>query len=208
MIEPVESIADTGKDDTTIVAHAVTGITQDVQLDIEQLLELQSYLCLSQQLSRLREVDVADGLIVGDEVIVFDEIRSQCLREGSVDELEEAVGEFHHRTGIQTRPFHLLRCVVARHKAATPFTIEGLRRIDLLDLRMSNVQSATKHGRFAKHDIWDGEVVILERILDALEPHQFDDTCTIGESCHQATATTFANRIARQNLTHDLDIRH
>ena len=153
-------------------------------------------------------MNVTDGLIVRNEVVVFDEIRSQRLWEGSVGQFEETTGKFHHRAGVKTRPLHLLRSVVVRHETATFFAIERLSRVNFLNLRMCDIESATINCRFAEHNVWNGKIVVLECVLNALEPHEIDDTRPIRETCHQTAATPFTNRVARKNLTHNLDIRH
>lgn len=75
-------------------------------------------------------------------------------------------------------------------------------------LRMSNIQSALEHLRLAEHDVRAVRVVLFGDVFDALEPHQVDDSRAVGEMSHQPFLATLAEVLERQDLAHQLHVRH
>lgn len=80
-VEPVELLSDVLEDITAVFAPVVAGVAEDVELDIEELLKLQTHLGTAHVVGGLGVVDEADGVVAADEVQALgDEVGRVSLR--------------------------------------------------------------------------------------------------------------------------------
>ena len=67
-IEAIEAVANLSEDIAPILAAVVGSIAEDIELDVEEFLKLQSEACPLGVLHGLGIVDLSQGLIAGDKV--------------------------------------------------------------------------------------------------------------------------------------------
>ena len=84
-IEAVEDVGDAVEDIASVFASLVAGISQDVELHVEEFLEFQSYLSLLHLLMRVGIMNHAKGGIVRYEVQPVYDAGRQCLGQGWKD---------------------------------------------------------------------------------------------------------------------------
>ena len=149
MIETVEHVTHLCKTVTQVTHLPVTGILQDVQLNIEQFLELEPVLRQLQLLGVLGEVYYAQGIVERHETMLAHDVCRQRLLHLTVKKLEQVLHQLCHRIGVEPATLHLLGGVVVRLQSHTA----QLQCGGVIHIGMRNVYPAIEHGRLAEHHV-------------------------------------------------------
>ena len=181
-VEAVEVVAHLREDVAAVLAAMVGGVTQYVELHVEELLELQSLARLLHLDGVLRIVDAAQGSVARDEVA--------CVH----DEVGQRLG-YRLRYLLQHRLHHLLQGargdvallhllgsdVVGLHAHLGELQFGGA-----LYLGMRELEASAVYRGASKHDVVFAHLVGLVNVLRAGEPHEVDHSPAVGEVSHDA----------------------
>ena len=200
MIEGIEGVADVAEDVATILSAVVAGISDDVQLDEEQLFELQTDASPFEVFGVLGVVDVAQGLVAPHQVV------------GARDEVGD--GLWQGRQLLQHGPRQLLD--VARGKSTLLHLLRrgvvGLQthrgefeRVGSIHVRMGDVDAVVEDRGFAEDHVFYADPITLLGVFATLEPYEVGDARTIGEMGHDTfLARSHLEGLETEDMTHDL----
>ena len=134
-------------------------------------------------------MDLADGLVVGHQLLLLDDVGRQGFGEGSGILLKIVEDDALNGLGIDAIALHLLRGIV--HTIETRLCLGIVVRLNRLDFGMGDAVGAVELLRLAENQVFPTLLHARLNVLDAIEPDAFDDTRTIGEKRLQMVLRTF-----------------
>ena len=189
-IKAVEYISHFLKNIPPVFALPVFGITQYVQLYIEQFLEFQAVLRFSQHIRTGRKMDIHQSIRQRHQMVLCQQGGRKRFGQRFVQLPDEA---FHHLLDgvrVERASLHLLRRIVIGLQPHGRELQFGSR----VYVRMRNVYPAVKHRRLAEYDIFLMNLVLSYQIFDALKPNQVDYPRTVREVSYQPPLPSFTRR--------------
>ena len=189
IVEVVEVIAYSAEMETAIDLMTHLERAHQVELQIEQFLELETVLGATKIVGIGREVDLADGLVVGHQLLLLDDVGRQGFGEGSGILLKIVEDNALDGLGIDAVALHLLRGIV--HTIETRLCLRIVVGFDRLDFGMGDAVGAIELLRLAENQVFPTLLHTRLDVFDAIEPDAFDDTRTIGEKRLQMVLGTF-----------------
>ena len=221
VVECVEELAYPAEDKAAYLLAPVAGIAQEAELDVEEFVELESCLGSPECFGRSGEVNATDGLVVGHEVVGVDNALGQGLGQGFGDEFEEVPHHLGNGRRVEESLLHAVGGVVVGPKGAairqtsiSKFTdrkaalFGGRGAHGWLDVGVVDLQATVKDCGLAKDDVWGAHLIGVSYELQALEPHEFDESAAVGEARDDATARALAHFLHVDYLARELDVGH
>ena len=114
------------------------------------------------------------------QVVRVDDEWWQRLGQRSLQLCQQRLHQLSYRCRRYSRPLHLLRSdVVGLHAHLRESHLVGL-----LYLRMCYLVALVEDCRFAEDDVVRVYLIITCNLFGIREPHQVDDSCAVGDVCH------------------------
>ena len=132
------------------------------------------------------------------------DIRRKSFRQRPVQTAQQSVLQILNRPRIKERLFHLLGRIIEWCQPVGNL----IRLIQRVYIRMGNIIDMPELGRFAKYDIINASLDLVQNIVNPFEPDQVDCARPIREFPDQPPCTPFTYRVEKQDTPFHLYIRH
>ena len=160
------------------VLFAAFHLPEDLQLDIEEFFELESFARLLHGRGILRKMDIAERFAQAHEVVALHQIHAERIYHALLLEFGYKVRDNGAEgLGVEPSAFHRFGGVVVRFEPLHEF---GLYLTHRRELGVNEVVLMIESRWFAKQQIL--HVALQFDILHTLEPDQFDGMSSVGES--------------------------
>ena len=205
MVERVEVLADVAEHISAVLPSVVVGVSENVQLHVEQFFELQSQPCLLSVFGTFRIVNFPKGIISGYQVERSCDKRRERLRQWLCEFFQQVFHDFLHRPRCDTRLFHrFCRHVIRLHAHG-----RQLHVFRLFDFRVRKLVAPAIDGGSSEDDIVFLYRIVSCDILRPREPNQIDYASAVGEiGNHPFLAGADREFLEAENLSANLHERH